>query len=555
MTNSNRKLIPKLHADYIGHLKEQIDGQSESDNTFLKALEDYQKEVYKLTNLDLDPVIPILVSLYSPSGKGKTPQDPVCMLRIIILMTLLKEKSITKWVDMSRSFGSFFAVLAGFPSHKTPGVGTYYDFMKRIINGPYTPLSGNQTRRSEFCAKRHRRNLPKEREAKRNDIDPNHPKAEKLANDLLSKADQPRMDDFRKILEDLLFITGILPSVEAGLINDLENLILTGDGSILKSGASRNGKAICSCRDQGIYKCDHDRIYTSPSAEFCYDHHHNSFEFGDRYYHLIITQGGHDYPIHTHMPGGNESDYTLSISSVDRTQKMFEEHGSDMNIDIFCGDGHHDSYAHYKYFAEKSISPVIPLSEKSKGVVSHLPGNKGVYLNEDGIPFCPGGDTMRLHLYNKKRKAYVYTCPIKRSTHRNGRTVYVTHIDECPMKQDCMPKSNLGPCVYIKSETDPRLFPPIPRESKKYKKVMNLRSGSERVNAYIDSYNIDNAHRNADYGIIRLTLVDIAQHASIRYEEDLKNSSSEEIFKTILQRIRDGPGKTCRAGYKFAALK
>ena len=43
--------------------------------------------------LDLEPVY--LQTLYSPNPRGRPPYDPVCMLRALILMTILGFKSIT----------------------------------------------------------------------------------------------------------------------------------------------------------------------------------------------------------------------------------------------------------------------------------------------------------------------------------------------------------------------------------------------------------------------------------------------------------------------------
>lgn len=547
-------MVPKTHLEYIEHLQKYLFEFGDS-SVFAKSLNDYQKEVHILASLNFDPVIPILKKLYSPDIHGKDPRDPVCMLRSMILMTLQKEKGITKWVKTTRSQGEFFGILAGFDPDSTPGVGTYYDFMDKIINWPYTPRYPKQKRRSELHLKKEKRNLPSEREAKKDDRDPNNSQSEKLVKELLDRADSPRAEDFNKIIEDLLYLLAIKPSVDAGVMSDIDNIVATGDGSIMKTAASQYGEPSCDCREQGIYKCEHDRFYTSSTAEFCWDNHHKCFVFGDRYYHLIVTQGGHDFPIHVHMPGGNESDYTLSLTSVDRTIKMLNEHESGMKITIFCGDGHHDSYAHYEYFNKKGILPVIPLSENSKTAVSHVPGNKDIHLNKDAVPLCPAGLPMRHHMFNKKRNTHVYTCPVKRQTHKNGKTVYVTHIDECPKKVDCKPESSLGPFVYIRSESDPRLFPPIHRKSSQYKEIKNQRSASERVNAYIDSYNIDKAHRNVDRSLIRLILVMVAIHADIRYREFMKAASPDEysvidfIKWTALktppvtnENSRDGPG-------------
>jgi hypothetical protein len=79
--------------------------------------------------------------------------------------------------------------------------------------------------------------------------------------------------------------------------------------------------------DQRIctYQCDHDRYDTSPTAQWGYDHHRGAYIFGDRYYHLLVTQNGRDFPFLTHMRGGNESDYTLSLTSFDRFLKAVRE--------------------------------------------------------------------------------------------------------------------------------------------------------------------------------------------------------------------------------------
>ncbi len=87
------------------------------------------------------------------------------MLRSLILMTMLKVTSITRWVAQTRAV-AFYAVLAGFEPDDTPGVGTYYDFMKRIIDGPYRKPSEDRVSRCRFNAGRHLRNIKKEKEKK-----------------------------------------------------------------------------------------------------------------------------------------------------------------------------------------------------------------------------------------------------------------------------------------------------------------------------------------------------------------------------------------------------
>ncbi|MCP4346957.1 MAG: hypothetical protein GY795_15695 [Desulfobacterales bacterium] len=415
--------------------------------------------------------------------------------------------------------------MCGFDPGDTPGIGTYYDFINRLTDGPYRKRPDGEVSRSTFNAGLQRRSFGDEKKEKKENRDPHQSQSEALTERLLSEADSSRPDNFQKVLEDLLVVTGIIPSVEAGLITDLQNLTVSGDGSALETAASPCGQPTCDCRKQGIRGCEHPRDYTSPTAAWCYDAAHDKFVFGDRYYHLAVTQNGHDFPLLTLMPGGNESDYTLSLHAADRYVKAVREHNIGMSIGIFCGDGHHDSYAHYRYFAAKGIIPVIPLSEGSRTVHPHLPGNDGVRFGEDGTPLCPGGKPMRRHGFNKNRNVHVFTCPAKKPSRKDGKHVYVTHEDQCPCGCICEPESSIGPCVYVKSDDDPRLFPPIPRGSRKYKTVMNQRSASERLNAVNDSFHIDRSCRNADRGLVRLTLANIVTHAVIRYNEAEKSAS------------------------------
>jgi hypothetical protein len=542
-----------LHSAYRENLTRSLTAYAE-DKTFADFWQEHKKEFLIMTSLNLDPAIQVLERVYSPVHR-RPARDCICMLRLLLLMTLFKVASITKWIKQVRSV-PFLALLAGFVPGDIPGVGTCYDFMRRIIDGPYHKPCPHIVRRSQGNAGQHKRNMHSEKEAKKeakkDDQNPYQSQTEKLVQELLPLADQPRADDFHKILEDLLIQVGVIPSIEQGLLTNLEHLVVCGDGSILESGASPHGRPTCSCRSEEIYDCQHDRLYTSPTATWCYDAYRNRFVFGDRYYHLIAHQNGHDFPLNTTLFGGNESDYTLSLKSFDRNLKAVRENNLTMHIDCFCGDGHHDSYAHYDYFAAKQVIPLIPLAQKSKKPTPHLPeahrdaqaeahqahpDSSPVRLDTDGTPLCPAGMKMRHHSYSKRKKTHVYACPVKRNTHRDGKCFYALHLEECPRKQDCAPKSPIGPLVYIKSQTDPRLYPPILRESKRFKELMKQRTATERCNYLNDTYHLDKSCRNADYGLIRLNLVNIIEHAVIRYLETVKRSPETDVFNQTFRQI------------------
>jgi len=522
------------HSEYLKHLENYF-LTSVDDPQFWKCVAAHTRELVIFTHLNFDPVMELLDSLYSPVHRADH-RVSTSMLRSLLLMTSLKIAGITAWVKETR-LQPLLAVLAGFHPEDTPGIGTYYDFMKRLIDGPYQKPCEHYVRKSDFLSKLHLRNLRAEKDAGKEESDVYSSQSEKVATELLAAAEKPRPDDLSKMLEDLLVQLGIKPSIQRGLLNHLDDLIVSGDGSILQSAASGEGKPACSCRSQGIYRCDHDRYYSSPTAKWCYDAHKGCYLFGDRYYHLVVHQNGHDLPLLTIMPGGDESDYTLSLKAFDRFLKAARENGLPMRIGVFCGDGHHDSCAHYRYFTQKGVAPVIPLSENTKKAFPHLLDDRGVKLDTDGVPLCPEGVRMRHHLYNEYRKIHVYTCPAKRHTHRDGKSLYVIHLDECPRRQDCMPESSLGPIVYISSTTDPRLYPPIPRDSKRFKEIMNLRTSTERCNSLNDTYHLDGSCRNADYGLIRLTLANIVEHAVVNYLEKSKKTSTAELLDQTLREI------------------
>ena len=523
-----------LHHEYLDHLAKHFRLRGD-DIVFTIRLKLLEKEICIMKNMNLDPVIPILESLYSPAKLEKA-KDPTCMLRSLILMTVLRKRGITGWVASTR-FDPLIAILTGFDPDATPGVGTYYDFMKRIVDGPYRKpcQCEKRVKRSKYNAGLHKRNLKKEKKTKKNNFDPNHSQSEKLAQTLLENEEEPRPNDMYRILEDLHIQLGVKPNIQDGLISDLQNLVISGDGSIMKTAASGNGRPTCACRAEGIYQCDHDRYYTSPTAQWCYDHHRDAYIFGDRYYHLVVTQDGHDFPLLTHMRGGNESDYTLSLTSFDRFLKAVRENDLGIAVSAFCGDGHHDAEAHYRYFGAKNVIPIIPLSQATQKAYPHLSDDSDIRLDVDGVPLCPDGKRMRRHAYNARKQKHVYNCPAKRNTHRNGKSMYVFHEDECPRQQDCEPRSPLGPYVYLNASSNPRLFPPLPRSSRKFKDLMKQRSASERCNFINDAYGVEGSSRNADYGLIRLTLANIAHHNATRYQVTKKEPSANAMRTQILE--------------------
>jgi hypothetical protein len=275
----------------------------------------------------------------------------------------------------------------------------------------------------------------------------------------------------------------------------------------------------------------------------------------------------------TIMPGGNESDFTLSLKALDRLLKLLEDLDTTLQIRILVGDGHHDAMGIYRYLKAKGIIPIVPLNEDSqpkqaKHNTSATPAASAtttetattvttrsstetttakkvtprpqikmypdLTFEPDGTPLCPGGRRMRYQCYFTTKAAHFFACP---ATRKNGVGDWVFYADECPFAAPCAPEKKMGYTRYIKSEADLRLFPPIPRDSKRFKTLYAQRSASERQNSVADSYRVDRCHRNSAYTLIRLAFVNICKHARIREAERTKKLSNQAQFHAVLARL------------------
>lgn len=299
------------HANYVHHLKTFF--ESRTDDPLIPQVQTaFDRELTILSTLDLTPAQTRLESCYSPV-KRRTPRDPVCMLRLLLLMLLRRITSITKWVSTLRG-SPLLAALTDFDPN-------------RLVNGPYRKPCEHVTRPADRLKKRHIRHL-NDNIDDRHDYPPvYHSQSEALAADLLAHADEPRPQTLQTMMEELLAIVGILPSIEAGLFESLDRLALSGDGSVLETAASPHGKPTCDCspEDRMAKRCPHPRRYTSETAQWCFSPGKQRYVFGDRYYHVAAHILGHGLPMLTVIGDGNEADFPLSFKGLDDFLKMNQE--------------------------------------------------------------------------------------------------------------------------------------------------------------------------------------------------------------------------------------
>lgn len=522
------------HSEYCIHLQDYLKKSLENPSENSK-INTYYQMIYILQDLNLDPVEPLLRSFYSPNPRGRKPRDPLCMFRALLLMLLLKFTSITDWVtQLTRE--EILSVLCGWHPGDRPGVGTFYDFQNRLQDGPYQKPCPHIQKSSDIDRGRHDRNLKEEKKKPDDNQNKNDSVTMKLAKLLLSKTDDPRPDDLQKRLEDILMELGVKPSAEKGLLGNLQELNVVGDSSCLPSGSNSQGKAICRCyKDEGKRKCSCSRSYTDRTSDWGWDSYHEFFYFGERLYQHLFAGAGHDLPLHISCGPASEVDYTLCPKDFDRMLKTFREHNFSVNITGAGYDAGVDAMGDYYYFLKRKVPVAIPLNNRGAKTLK----DRGVKLSPEGIPLCRAGKKMRRNHYDKKKMSTAYCCPVKRKAKRNGKYKYVTYSQECPMETLCKPESSLAPVIYVSTKSNPRLYPVIPRGSKRYKKLAKERTGTERSNSFKKwNYPFQRAQiKSRARRLIYLHILAVIEHRKAMFKEEIRGLSKEEIVQLALRKM------------------
>jgi hypothetical protein len=224
--------------------------------------------------------------------------------------------------------------------------------------------------------------------------------------------------------------------------------------------------------------------------------------------------------LHITIGPASESDFTLSLKSLDRLQKAFSENGLEVRVEAISYDSGHDAQGIYEYLKAKEIKPVIALNPRT-GHAS--PTGTAERINDEGVPLCEAGLEMRRHSRGKLDRL-IYNCPVKRPTHVDGKQVWQSYVEQCPLGVLCQPDTKMGPVVYLRTGDNPRLYPEIARHSARYKELMRLRTGCERSNSVkkVANHLGKRVCRSATHYLVRLYLVSILEHAKAWLAEDRK---------------------------------
>ena len=490
------------------------------DPDIVAGLERYQDALLVLWHLDLEPARPFVEQGYAENPRGGSPWDPITLLRVLLLSILVQRPQINGWVaDMksSRVLRLLSGVLAD-PKGKDggcPAVATLYGFMHRLHDGAKRKAcehaevpSRLQRKRAQSAQpnllgkKAKRRKLKKKLKQKKMATEENTTITERISSTLIEAQLQPNAQDFLQRLSDILFEVAIKPSAEKGLLGDITKLDLSGDGTPMRTGAHRYGKKICNC--DKLKTCQCERVYTDPDANWGWDSHREHYYYGHHLYEIVCASKGHDLPLALRIDPASTSDFTAFLYCAEHLRKNLRDKTS-MQIRSMILDAGHDGKAIYKFCNHHQWLPVIALSGRARQ--TH-PKRKDVSLSKRGIPLCPA--LAEMHLRGKDRKGnQIFVCPVKAKT-----------LKICPNAKEgdtsyrCRPVDKWAPTISINIKHDERLFLPLPRNHKEFKRLSKLRSGSERsFSMKKGAFKLEQArHRRKSFWLIRAHMMAMIQH-------------------------------------------
>ena len=445
--------------------------------------------ITKLWMTDLSEITILLHDQYG--DRGPAPRDPASMLRSYLLLILTNPTmSITKWVEQLKRV-PLYAIISGFEPGNTPGIGTFYDFFRLLWDSE----KKNVTHKKK--SKKSRKRKPKK--GKKGEKAPiSKPgRVKRLVEWII-----PRLNDKKELPSDRLFDffqTQILTvSAKLGLLGDVEQLNVAGDGTPVVTSSHIRSKPTCNCRAQGITKCKHGRTYSQPDIDSGWDSHREKYFNGYHLYMINACDSPYDLPLYPRLnPASNHDSVSFVVSWTEFSQRF--NLGA---VDKMLLDAAHDAEAIYQLIDHKNVEPIIDLNKRMK---RNTKTKSDIQISPEGVPICPIGKKMKPNGYDHTQNRQKWRCPLTCgtknscktpcSTAKYGRT-YHTH-----------PKDNL------------RLFPKTSRETDKWKAVYKRRSSVERSNKRekIDYHLEAGRHRSTMMWYIRIYGIMMCQHIDAWY--------------------------------------
>lgn len=484
-------------------------------------------KITMLMELDLEPARAVLLTCYAASPRGGKPKDCVMMLRLFLVSALCGPRQPNAFVQVL-TYEPFLRALCGLAEEEhRPGVGTLYDFLRRLFDGPRRPGRERDSIREAKRAKEPR--LPQFLKNKLKDKAEPSTKEEE-ARELSTKQLIEALQDARSLgnpqdlierLTQILWQCGVMASVQRGVLSDLGEIDVAGDGSPLPTNASALGNRTCSCPKKK--RCECKRPIADADAAVGYDKYRKKPFFGHSFYNLLVVSKDVELPLYDGINAANVSDFQAEPTAVERLSKTVASYGGSIAHVIL--DKGTDGRANHEHLRGLGILPIIAIRHNAPA--TH-PTRPDVQLSPRAIPLCQAGvEMVAWGTAGHGRPSFV--CPVKAGK-----------LATCPLapKEEphwrCDPKTKLGPTRSIKTDDNPRLFPEIARNSATFEKLYALRSGCERNNATKkEVYGLLSCgHRRQSLWLCQVSFRSLLQHARAWLTDTLRAQVRAELLGT-----------------------
>ncbi|WP_242861354.1 hypothetical protein [Cellulosilyticum ruminicola] len=299
------------------------------------------------------------------------------MQRSYLLSIAFKVTSITVWAAQLK-INPLYAILSGFQVGDTPGVGTFYDFFKRLWDLDDNNLSPH-IHPIKLKVKK-----PKTKGSKADSVE-KVTVAELLSileNTTFHIEGQPYGSLFQLYKNEFLNL-----SVSKGLINKT-SLALAGDGTPVVTSHRECKHRVCDCKSKGVSDCICDRYFSQPDCDIGWDSSRDYFYHGYDLYMLVASDSESNLPVFPLLSSTSTHDLHGFLQTFFRMKDFL----SDYKASKLLLDSAHDAMPYYEYCKRENITPFIDL--KGKGGVKHAYKNDFI-IDKDGVPLCKEG--LRMH--------------------------------------------------------------------------------------------------------------------------------------------------------------
>jgi len=175
----------------------------------------------------------------------------------------------------------------------------------------------------------------------------------------------------------------------------------------------------------------------------------------------------------TNIPGNAEEGKQLIVNK----EQIQKTQGIKAEVDL--ADAKYDTKENFEYIRATGSIPIIDYNPRNEKLNKQALLDRG--FDQNGWPFAPCGLLTRPNGFDPDRQRLAFCC-FKQCLNLNNAAITGLkenyNVDGCPYF-----KNKTGYNAHMSIEEHPRLVNEIPRGSKRYHDIKNLRSAAERSNA------------------------------------------------------------------------